>query len=773
MADNLKLDNLEIDIVVNAEKAGSALSRLASSLKNLGRTSTGAKSAAEGVRDLGKASASSEKQVQKLAKELNKTQSELEKAKNGLKKLKDRFNETGNAVHKTTGKFQNFIKSVGRIAMYRAIRTAIKMITQAVSEGFNMFVTWDREQNNFMAGTAANVDKITEKWTILKGQIGALGGTLLNSFAPIITFVIDGLTKIIDLIQMFVRSLQGEYTYYKLIYKEASASVGQAKELKRVLFGFDELNVLPSLSGSGASAESGGWAYELVPIDSKFLNGIADLSNKIADFLGLSDDAQTSIGGLAAAVGVLIGAKALGGLVGLLPGLISGFKQKNSLLGDQATQTAADAVATKSLAVQLGAALGGATALYGYFKKNKLVVTAKVENIKSKVHLAWKSAKEWLAQKKLVIQVAVQNVLNKLYSSWKSAYNWLSQKKLVVQTTVSSILTKVSNAWKSAKQWLSERYLTVSIKYSNFKASIKKTWDSTKEWLSNRYLTVKTKVQSVTSKIASVFNAAKKWLEDKHLTISTILGASFNPMATVLTGVISALQQTANANPIVIPVVTQSTTSSTSTSTGTSSTGSFQKPFYTQLSSQLSSKLYGLNSNAQFTSTVGTMTAEEADRIVRNAIAGVGETGYTQREKNIISTIAALFFTGGLAGVGGLAGLFSSGTGVLNLLRGVLGYAKGGLVPNTGSLFIAGESGAEVVADMGSHTGVMNVSQMQEAVASGNIELINALYAVGNMINATVNNKNFDIYMDSAKVGKSVSNYQNNQMRRGIVQGVV
>lgn len=46
-------------------------------------------------------------------------------------------------------------------------------------------------------------------------------------------------------------------------------------------------------------------------------------------------------------------------------------------------------------------------------------------------------------------------------------------------------------------------------------------------------------------------------------------------------------------------------------------------------------------------------------------------------------------------------------------------FATGGSIPNDGSLFIANERGAEVVANMGSRTGVMNTDQMEQAVANG------------------------------------------------------
>lgn len=131
------------------------------------------------------------------------------------------------------------------------------------------------------------------------------------------------------------------------------------------------------------------------------------------------------------------------------------------------------------------------------------------------------------------------------------------------------------------------------------------------------------------------------------------------------------------------------------------------------------------------------------------------------------------------AGISAFIMALTSGAGfgslgaILNALglAGAFGLAGGGVVPNTGSLFYAGEAGAEVVANLGHSTGVMNVSQMQEAVANGNIEVVNAIYALANTVVNTVNNKSFDVYMDASKVGQSVSKYQFNQARRGITQG--
>lgn len=46
-------------------------------------------------------------------------------------------------------------------------------------------------------------------------------------------------------------------------------------------------------------------------------------------------------------------------------------------------------------------------------------------------------------------------------------------------------------------------------------------------------------------------------------------------------------------------------------------------------------------------------------------------------------------------------------------------FATGGSIPNDGNLFFANENGPEIVANMGSRTGVMNTDQMEQAIANG------------------------------------------------------
>ena len=108
----------------------------------------------------------------------------------------------------------------------------------------------------------------------LRAAFQGITNTLAEIFLPVITAVINGLTKAIAIVNMFLRTLFG----LELTTSESGTSsvVGSgingfgamtdsieeadraAKQLRRTLMGFDELNVLDSGSSSSSGGSSGG-----------------------------------------------------------------------------------------------------------------------------------------------------------------------------------------------------------------------------------------------------------------------------------------------------------------------------------------------------------------------------------------------------------------------------------------------------------------------------------------------------------------------------------
>ena len=93
-------------------------------------------------------------------------------------------------------------------------------------------------------------------------------------------------------------------------------------------------------------------------------------------------------------------------------------------------------------------------------------------------------------------------------------------------------------------------------------------------------------------------------------------------------------------------------------------------------------------------------------------------------------------------------------------------FASGGSIENDGTLFIAGEAGAEIVADMGGRTGVMNTDQMEAAVANGNINVVNAIYGMANMIVKAVESIDTDVVLDGESMADAMYYYNKQAANR-------
>lgn len=189
-----------------------------------------------------------------------------------------RFSDSvGNAA----GRFEKLISSIGRISFYRAVRAAIKAITDSLKTGVSNLYQYSK-----LIGTefASSMDRLSTSVFYLQNSFGAMAAPLINAVAPAIDYLIDKFVALLNIIGKVFAILGGKATYTQAIkqtkeYADAAGgaaggAAGAAKELKNALMGFDELNVLPSATsggGGGGGASAGGIDYgtmfEEVPIE--------------------------------------------------------------------------------------------------------------------------------------------------------------------------------------------------------------------------------------------------------------------------------------------------------------------------------------------------------------------------------------------------------------------------------------------------------------------------------------------------------------------------
>lgn len=168
-------------------------------------------------------------------------------------------------LEKSLGRIRNVINSFSRIAFYRAIRSAIKYVTDALKEGVENAYHYSREYGEATSYIADAYDRISSSEFKMSNQLGAAWATMIAYIEPIIIRIINLVTRAADAITQFFAILSGKGTYLKATdYNKqwADSATGAAKaaeEWKNQLMGFDEINRLeePSDGGGGGGGNAG------------------------------------------------------------------------------------------------------------------------------------------------------------------------------------------------------------------------------------------------------------------------------------------------------------------------------------------------------------------------------------------------------------------------------------------------------------------------------------------------------------------------------------
>lgn len=158
------------------------------------------------------------------------------------------------AIKKATSAAKGFFHQIKRIVTYRAIRAALKFVTQEFEEGIKNLYEWSRAADGKFK---ASMDSISASSLYLGNSLAAMVSPLINTLAPALDYIADKIVYVFNLINALFSRLTGaaSYTAAKRVsseWKEAAKGAGgAADEMKRTLLGFDEINRLADESGGG------------------------------------------------------------------------------------------------------------------------------------------------------------------------------------------------------------------------------------------------------------------------------------------------------------------------------------------------------------------------------------------------------------------------------------------------------------------------------------------------------------------------------------------
>lgn len=178
------------------------------------------------------------------------------------------------------GAFEKWKSKIGSIMFYRAIRSAIKAVTDGFKTGMENLYQYSR-----LVGTefAPAMDRLATSSLYLKNSLGAMAAPLIQALAPAVDFIIDKFVALFNIIGKVFAALTGKSVYTQA--KKHAVEYGEAankasKATKDFLLGIDELNVLnDNAGGAGGAASDFGDMFEEVEVP----NEISDWAAKVRE----------------------------------------------------------------------------------------------------------------------------------------------------------------------------------------------------------------------------------------------------------------------------------------------------------------------------------------------------------------------------------------------------------------------------------------------------------------------------------------------------------
>lgn len=184
-----------------------------------------------------------------------------------------------------------FASSLARIAKYRFLRSVLKALTGAFKEGLENVYLYSDGMTGEAHRMAASLDSLATANQTMKNQIGSAWGELLSIIQPVINSIMQAVQRLADWLSQLFAAFGGNSSYYKAIdasakwAKNTASGAKSAKEMRRQLMGFDEINRLdaptePSGGGGGANKKDTSKMFEYT--------AISDRMKKIAETIRVS-----------------------------------------------------------------------------------------------------------------------------------------------------------------------------------------------------------------------------------------------------------------------------------------------------------------------------------------------------------------------------------------------------------------------------------------------------------------------------------------------------
>lgn len=274
------------------------------------------------------------KTVGNVPEKLDEVRRKAKDANQETKSLIEKLKELGAEARRNSGFIGKIASAFGRIAFYRAIRSAIKSITDGFKVGIKNVYAYSKAIDS---GFYRAMDSANNAVFKMRNSLGAALAPALMSLIPIFQQVVSWVITAVNAINQFFALLRGQATWTRATDAAASsmdkvkaAAGGAGGAVKELLADWDELNIIQSESGGGGG---GGGGYLPIDYESMFEevgeydSKIRKVADTVRDIISFAEEHLNTILSIAGLIGSAILAwnvsKAFGGILGTIGGWLA------------------------------------------------------------------------------------------------------------------------------------------------------------------------------------------------------------------------------------------------------------------------------------------------------------------------------------------------------------------------------------------------------------------------------------------------------------------
>lgn len=235
------------------------------------------------------------------------------------------FKDLSGAIKKVISPLDKLIHAFKRIMFYRVIRSVLKEIAKGFSEGLKNVRAYSKAINGSFDKAMTSAEDTLFK---LKNTLGAALAPALEAIIPIVQQLTNWFITLVNYVNQFLALVTGKSQWTRAIDASAASfektkksAAGAAKEVKNLLAGFDELNIIQSESGGGG----GGGAGQIAPDYTKAFEEVYTFDEKIKNIVTWLKENMETIKTIALDLGALFLAwrvsNAFSGMIGKLANL--------------------------------------------------------------------------------------------------------------------------------------------------------------------------------------------------------------------------------------------------------------------------------------------------------------------------------------------------------------------------------------------------------------------------------------------------------------------